>query len=483
MPAIPILLSDSRQEVEYKIHLAKEAVQLEDQLEALKKWRAYYEGEHSILLSDDQLAFLENVISDETDWPIDNRCQKAVNKVAGRLNVIGFEDDRGNQVELDADETGQPLLSLVSAWWGDNGFDRWEGRLYQYALRDEEGFVIIDHTGERPRFTVGQRWDGDTGIRMVYEDPETKQRPVAALKYWETADPANPEASGVLRCTLYTANAVRKYARLVNRRQRDQFIVIGDKQVDGFYPIADESDNKQWPLRWVDASGAPLGLPVIQFVSPRGSLVKPLLGLNNALNKTLIDLMAVAAQHGFGVLAIEYPEGMPNQWDNTSVTDSEDPAGDGLGYRPGRVIETSGKVRKLPADDLRGLLGLAQHWQVSIASTTDIPMYEWTPLEGNVPSGAALQILDAALSEHAIEVQEWFTSSYRKLFEMAQKLDRLYGSLRGEPELVTPMWKDPRRQSTDSELQSVQVEMAKLALEREQALGISEAVSGGSQAG
>jgi hypothetical protein len=477
MPVILVLLHDSQQMVEYKIRLVRLSAEFQAELDDLKKWRAYYAGNHDLLLSEDQKAFLENVIDDDSDWPIDNRCQKVVDKVKGRLNVIGFVDPAGNKITFDEIEEGGGALGAAALWWANNDMDHWEGELYRYALRDGEAFIIVDHNGKRPRFTVGECWDGDSGIRMIYEDPKTKQRPVAAIKYWYTTDPVRVEASGVLRATLYTASAVYKYARFANERQARYYDLVDKKTEDDFYRIRDPADGGQWPVAWTNKQGEPLGLAVVPFVSPRGSLVGPIVGLNNALNKTNLDLLANADQQGFGIPVIEYEQELPIPYDNTSDTDANDPAGgDGFGFRPGRVIETTGKMHKLPADDLRGLLDLANFWQVAIASNSDIPMYEFTPVEGNVPSGAALEIIDASLSEHAAECQIWFTSGYRTVMTRAQGLERAFGSLGGEPVVLTPLWSDPRRRTVESRQQETNLQMQQLALEREQALGMRTGV-------
>ena len=101
MPVIPILPSDSRVAVEYKIYLAGQVELLQADLADLRKWRNYYAGSHDLLLSDDQKAFLEGVIDvDSEDWPLDNKVRKVVDKVRARLNVIRWEDGTGARQEL-----------------------------------------------------------------------------------------------------------------------------------------------------------------------------------------------------------------------------------------------------------------------------------------------------------------------------------------------------------------------------------------------
>lgn len=444
---IPIAPGDSSQTVEYKVALAREAVMQSAEIDALALYRDYYEGDHRLLLSDDQKALFENIIGrGEDGWPVDNKCRKVVDKVRSRLNVTGWRDSKGSEVEISDDDsdnapTGTSTLKTASLWWTENDMDRWEGEIYKAALRDGEAYLNVDFPkgGAVPRFTFQQRYDGQTGIRMVYQD-EAKTKPVYAVKYWSDIDPQSAGfgggSLGIPRATVYTANAVYKYARL-SGRQRDAYEIAGTQTPDGWTPIKDSGD-ATWPVQWLDTGGKPLGLGVVPFVSPRGSLIKHVVGLNNALNKTNIDLLLVADQSGFGVAAIQY-----EKMDHTKRFDEDDdPAGDGLGLRPGSVIETEGKVVKLPADDMAGLLNYARHLTVSIASNSDIPLHEFVPVSGEVPSGAALQMLDSALSQQAAECSVWFGSSWRQVMDLAQKLVQVYGSLDGEPTTITPVWAD-----------------------------------------
>ena len=522
MAVIPILFSDSRAAVNYKIRLARLATETAEQIERVKRCRAYYNGEHELLLSDDQRAFLRGVIDDDDSWPIDNKCRTVVRKIKGRLNVVGVKDPDGNrktweEAEGEPEESrqaaggseparagvqaaprsvpGAPTLASAVAldgvgggdvqpvlggavdaavgWWSDNNLDRWEGELYKAALRDGEAYIITSHDGTMPVFTLGQMWDGDSGIVMIYEDPQTRQTPLVALKYWWTINPTNIDpgtglaqgddlaaAGHVLRVTVYTRNAVYKYAQFYNDRQAQFFKVMGAKTDDGFYPIADAND-AAWPLPWVDGEGQPLGLAVTPFVIPDGSVIAPVLGLNNALNKTNVDLLSVGDQQGFALITVKY-DTLPLVSDSDDDPTAND---DGLGLRPGRALETTGDVTKLPADDMQGLLNLARHWVEGIAANSDVPLYEFLPLMGEVPSGAALQMLDSALAERAEECATSFTASWRDVLTLAQRLDNIYGDGVGEPVRLTPIWKDTTRRTIDAELAKLDLERRRLNLE------------------
>lgn len=478
MPVIPILLSDTAQAVEYKVALLGRAAAQDTEHAKLKRRRDYYAGDHALLLSDDQLAFLKGVIDPEEDgWPIDNKARAVVDKVRSRLSVVGFRDAHGHretfeQAEGEPADEGGPApvtdatdaVSRAVAWWNDNDMDRFEGELYKSALRDGEAFVITDYGPQGVRYTLAEAWDGVTGVRMIYEDVQTRLKPVMAVKYWYTMDPAGVEGTNVARCTVYTADAVRKYARLTTRAQQSLYAdrIAGSTTEDGWTPIRDASD-PSWPLPWRDGAGDPLGLAVVRFVSPRGSLIDPVLGLNNALNKVNLDMLAVGDQQGFGLITVQYDSLPPLAADNDPTT-----AGDGLGLRPGRALETTGTVSKLPADDMGGLLSLAAHWVQAISANSSIPVYEFVPITSEVPSGAALQMLDSALADVADDCALWFGSAWRQVMELSQKLDALYGAGAGEVVRVWPMWKETRRKSVDVEMLKLQLERSQVGLQADQ---------------
>lgn len=453
MPIIPLLPSDSAALVEYKIYLSGEVDDWLSQISAIQKWRRYYDGLHDLLLSPDQIAFLGSIISAEgtaaaralngsallsTDWPVDNKVRRVIDRIRSRLNVQGFTDESDAEV-LVADQTaGADPLSSVLRWWKASDLDLWEGELYKYVLRDEEGYLIVDHDGTQPRFTVASRYDGTSGVRVRYED-EARSVPLYATKYWRTSDPTSTEASNVARCTVYTPVEVRKYIRPATDNQFKAYRsrIVGNGE-DGWYPIQDPGD-VGWPIPWVDRQGQPLGIAAVHFISPRGSLVQAVIGLNNALNKTNLDLLAAADQLGFGVLAVEYEGSLPS---NTNSAGQEtDASADGMGLRPGRVFETTGKVKKLPGDDLAGLLAYKADLAQSIASNSDVPIHEVTPLAGQVPSGAALRMLESSMTSQIEECQARFGSSWRRVFTLAQRLGQMYGGLAEQPTTIYPVWR------------------------------------------
>jgi hypothetical protein len=201
-----------------------------------------------------------------------------------------------------------------------------------------------------------------------------------------------------------------------------------------------------------------MGLAVIPFVAPMGSVVDGLIGLQDALNKTWVDIVVNADQQGFGQFVAQYPGALPNvSTTETSgygagVTDD-----DGYGLRPGRVLELGGgaTMNKLPADDMTGLHNTARIITTAIAANSEMPLHYFIPLSGEVPSGAALDELSKPVGELAQELCVGFGDAWREVMVIAQKLDNQYGAFRGEPQQVAVQWM-PQPKSPETEASALQ---------------------------
>jgi hypothetical protein len=213
--------------------------------------------------------------------------------------------------------------------------------LYRRALRDGKAYVIVDWdaTENRPKMIVHRVDAGDLqpGI-MMHRDPEDDNRVLYASRYFYTFDPLNPGETGKQRKTVYLPGEIRKY-------------IMGKS--GNWEPFQDVGD-PTWPLPWVDSTGAPLGIPVIEFANPGGSEIEQIIGLQNALNKTWLDLIAAADTNGFPLLAIEYS----GDGGFGSIQDDADIEGnDEFRLSPGRAIEVdNATVNRLEASNLQPMI-------------------------------------------------------------------------------------------------------------------------------
>ena len=395
--------------------------------------RDYYKGEHPIMLTKRQQEYLGALV-EETEFTFaHNLVRSIVDTLRERLDVSGFtiDGEGADAAEMqDAPSPAAQLAALFWQWWKESRTDAAQIMLYRRALRDGKAYVIVDWdaTENRPKMIVHRVDAGDLqpGI-MLHHDPEDDNRVLYASRYFYTFDPLNPGETGKQRKTVYLPGEIRKY-------------IMGKS---GNWESYQDVGDPTWPLPWVDSTGAPLGIPVIEFANPGGSEIEQVIGLQNALNKTWLDLIAAADTNGFPLLAIEYS----GDGGFGSIQDDADIEGnDEFRLSPGRAIEVdNATVHRLEASNLQPMIDTMWTIVQAVAGVSRTPAYYLRPVGGgDVPSGEALKQLESGLVKRAQERQLTFGQAWEDALEMAYKLAQTFGG--GMPEVdplsIQTVWTD-----------------------------------------
>jgi hypothetical protein len=375
--------------------------------------RAYYDGEHPVLLTDRQTEFLGKSLTDGEFAFSHNAVKSVIDTLRERLSVSGFTVN-GAGLDSDGDTTPEMRVAqMLWAWWEENRFDAQQIRQHRRALRDGLAYVMVDHDAEnnRPRFTLHHRDDYTTGI-VCHRDPENPERIMFMNKYWYTFNTLEPGKTGIARKTTYLPHEIRKYA-------------LGKE--GQWMPHMDEGD-AAWPLPWLDWEGRPLGIPIIEFENPGGSEVAQIIGLQNALNKSWLDLLAAADAAGFPIIAIEYD--MKDVGFDATGDDDDIDGDDEFVIAPGRALEVDGaRVHRIEGANLAQLIDTVHLLVETIAGISRTPQYYLRPAGGSdVPSGEALKQLESGLVSRAIERQLIFGQAWADVMMMAYRVQRTYGS-------------------------------------------------------
>ena len=388
-------------------------------------YRAYYSGEHPVLLTDRQREYLGDLLNPEQFTFSHNLVKRVIDTIRARLAVTGVTVNGiapgGADESPDAD-----WATLLWSWWKAARLDSAQIDLYRRALRDGYAYIIVDWDNEeqRPRFALHKRDDGTTGI-MLHYDPEDESRTLFATKYFYSFDPLTPGATGKERKTVYMPGEIRKYIR---------------GGADGTWQAYQENGDPSWPLPWVDSAGKPLGCAVIEYPNPGGSEVDAIIGLQNLLNKSWLDIAAAADTNGFPLLAIEYAG------DNFGgATDDADLKGaDEFRISPGRAIEVdNATVKRLESANLTPMLDTMWTVVQAISGVSDIPQYYLRPVGGDVPSGEALKQLESGLVARAEERQLVFGQAWEECFKLAVKLAQTFGNMPPADKMqIEVVWRD-----------------------------------------
>lgn len=434
------------QQLERFIHLQAVVERQQKGNERTKALREYYAGDHPVLLTQRQEEYLGDLLSEETFTFAHNLVRTVVDTLRERLCVTGFEV---HPSEGEAGEQENALAAEFWRWWEDSRLDSLQNDLYLASLRDRVSFVVVSYNQDenRPEFVVHELDDGLSGMRVHY-DPENPRRMLFAVRYWWTFNPLEPGKTGIERKTVYLPGEIRKY-------QRDS------RAENGWIPVQDDGDFA-WPLPWVDAQGQPLGIPVIPFANPGGSEMAQIIGLQNALNKTWLDLIAGADAHGFPLLVAEYAERQ-----QFATIDDEDLDGpDELIIAPGRLLEIDkGTVRRIEPANLSQVIEVIWTLTTAISGVSRTPQYYLRPVGGGeVPSGESLKQLESGIVNRATERHLVYGQGWQDVMRMAYRVQRTFGRSNlpdfGRLPTIHTQWRDPNVRNEQVEAQTAQAHAA-----------------------
>ncbi len=372
--------------------------------------RDYYNGDHPTFLTARQREFLH-----QRDRFCMNYCRIVVDAPAERLTVTGFQTED--------QKTGGWLWKL----WKAARLDAISKALHLAALRDGEAFLLVDYAADHPRFTLHFADDGSGGMSMHYNDD---WQPEYAVKRW-TVDAGNM-AGRVRRMNLYYPDRVEKY--------------ISTSTAPYWHPY--KSETEPWPLPWVDKKGQPLGLPVIHFRNrdqgtPWGiSEIQDVIPLQDALNKTLIDILAVADTNAFPMLValgFELPEDFT--------------------VAPGALIQVPPSLdgrsdfKVVAGADVGNLLELLRHLVIEIARVSSTPLSRFQ-LSGQVAAEGTLKQQEAGLIAKVEHKQVTLGNAWEDALRLALRLQNVFGAVRvNEQTALETLWSPAAPRSEHEQLQ------------------------------
>ena len=357
--------------------------------------RDYYDGRQPVVATPDQMqalgpraerAYIENVLKQCTDT------------MAGRLIFRRFlcEDGPSEQDWLEAfarrNQFGEHVITntvriLVD---GNNALSlSWNV--------DEKGVG-------RPVVHQEPWWDGKEGIFVEVADDGQEQW---AVKEWIDLEKRR-------RRTVYLPDRIMR------------FVQVGG---DGAGGTVDESaqwqtypDDEQFLVWWTrngQEGGEPLGVPVVHFGNTvtadrlyGASVIEPLLGLQDALNGTIFDIVAAQAMNAFGIYTAT----------GVDQNDTE------LSVGPGRLWKAQS------ADAQFGLLNgsemgpiLDGYRAIRAAIANQFPVSEHLITGGQWPSGMALQRAEGPMISMVKLLGETCAPSYVRVAHRAMELENAFG--------------------------------------------------------
>lgn len=250
--------------------------------------RGYHAGKQAVYLTDRLKEFLQ--LHREAQIRL-NIIQCINNALRDELSVKGFDTNEPEGAKKQ-EQWAQEL------WWKLR-MDYLQNRVHETTIAEREAFVIVDYdvANKTPVFTFHRSYIEPTisiignteltgdglGCFAIYENNDIDQKMIAAVKRWaEQYQLQGGAYSTRQRMTIYYPDRIERYVQ----------------NGGGWAEYMEEGG--EWPTKWVDSKGQPLGIPVIHF---RNSNYIPesweAIPLQDAINKTLIDILGTADLAGF----------------------------------------------------------------------------------------------------------------------------------------------------------------------------------------
>lgn len=416
--------------------------------------RLYYAGEHDVPLTDRQKEFLGFQDSGHERFAL-NYCKTVVSAVCERMIVKGFSPAASTKA------VGEAFADWAWQVWQANRMDGLQDRVHQRTVRDGEYFIFVDwDEAEKrpvmvphPRYTDPQLEGTGFGCKAHYPDGDPDRAMRFASKRWtETIKDERGRRQTRQRMTLYYPERVEKY------------ILTTEDMEAGWAPYGEE-DGGRWPLPWVDGQGRALGIPVIHFRNNPDLRTElwDAIPVQDALNKTALDILATADATGFRMLVALgfYP-----------TTDGNPPESDGSNYlsvHPGCWLGTTkprgeADVFPLEAADLRPMVDLLLEFILDLARVTDTPISRFQPTRQIAAEGTLKQQEEPLLAK-VRNRQVSFGNSWEDALYMGRRLANVFGGAgMDETAQLSALWEPAETRDEKQYMEMLAIKRDKLGV-------------------
>lgn len=265
----------------------------ENRGKAVKRFRAYAEGDHDVNLTPKMRAMLR--LGSEDDKLVANYCDTVIQTMADRLAIEAINANN---------ETGTVWGNTVRTF---NRFDGLQMDVIEAAIRDGDGFISVafDEESNLPVFYHEPAYDGTDGVIAIYD--RTRKSLALVIKIW-----VEDGQTITTRANLYYPDRIEKYSSQGESGQ----------SFEKYQP-----EGEEWPVKWTKRDGKPLGVPFIHIPNrKRGngthgiSELNNIVPMQNSLNRTLVSMVMTAELTAFQLryaLGFEVPDTVtPGMWIN-----------------------------------------------------------------------------------------------------------------------------------------------------------------------
>ena len=358
--------------------------------------RNYYEGDQKVPLSARQQEYLG--FSDSGRF-CDNHCRTVVDAPAEKMIFQKFTGK---------DETFTTWANNL--WQSQPHWGRLYRKVQRSSLRDGEWFVFVDFNNDirfipHPRYTDPTAGGSGFGMKAHYQEDDPDRDLEYVSKRWTepyTNERGQPDSRQ--RMNLYYPDRIERYETTA-RSGWTFWTPYSNPQAPAIMP---------WPLGVI---------PIVHIQNQDlRSEIWDAIPIQDAINKTLLDALAVADASGFPILTAIgfYP-----------TSDGLEPAADGSNYlkiSPGCWIATTNQdasIGSIPPSNLDVLLNLHDRLCMELARVTDTPLSR-LQLTRQVIGAETIKASESSLNQKAIDRQDVFGDDWEACLYIARRYANLY---------------------------------------------------------
>jgi len=406
----------------------------------MNRFRSYFEGNQELVYSTE---LFKKIFGDAFSGFSDNWVKVIVNVVKDRLKLVSFDFEDDGDFTL-ADEIWR-VLRL-------NNINTQQRDLHEGVLVEGRAFIIV-----WPDEELGATVDWQPGqICRVFYDPDRRTKPLWAIRRWVTE-------LGDTYITFYTPENVYKYIdRSItstggNTSGSSSSALTEIPGVGAFGNLEQRIiDNEPWPLP------NPFNrVPVVEFNNTSyTSEIKDAIPQQNALNKTLLDMLVTGEFQAFPQRVVEtmasepaggWTAGAGEVWHFTPSVDAD-----------GKYIPS--QFTTFAVADPSTYIEPIQMWLEHMALTSSTPVRYFTQSDrggrGDSPSGDSLLVDDKSLNDKVEAKQDFLDTGW---MEVARLIAIAIGKSETQTLIGNAVWQGPQHDYRLTRLKEG-VEMAKMKI-------------------
>lgn len=386
------------------LELALSAFEGTRQVEAYRKYCAYYDGEHDLRFATYKFrTTFGNMFREFAE----NMCPAVVDSLNERLKILGFQssDAQLKSEQVDVPFPGAPAHTRItkvdpfgeSLWdiWNRNDMDIKSSEVHLESLKEGDAYVIV-WPDENMRATI---WPQVAVECRVHYDPNTAGKVVQGEKAW--------------------------YDDLIRRWRLNVYL---PDRIDKYQLQRSTRTFSTKPGSWaqIESVSNPYGVvPMFHFPNKfchrfGVSELKAVVPLQDALNKSVMDML-IAME--FASFKQRYVIGMEVEID-PETGEPVDASARNYGVdRLMTIPDENAKVGQFDATDLKQFLEVQEKFWASVARVTGTPLHYFYITKGDFPSGEAMKSAEARFTNRIQDRQTNFGGIWEQAMMLAARID------------------------------------------------------------